>query len=190
MNHLLANNSTSGSNPYSDITFFAVRDEYSVVNGSKRLIRQCPCNILRRIHGKTVGINRLCTKRIHCARGKDIIIRGNVYIVKNTGGSHIGYNNNAVQCGTLRSIAGNAAHGDFILTSTFRNERRRSTAVAVKCPFTAQGKHGFAFFIITETNRVICATAIIHNENQSTVLLDADHGTSGRIGCSLFCLGD
>ena len=178
---LCTNHFSAGNNLNIDNALFTVRNKLAVCNSTKGIIGKCPCSVSGHIHSIAVSINCFRAKCISCLRCEDIIISFNIYNVKFTGRSNVGSNENTVSGRTLRTVARNRAHFKFFFTNALGNECRRTAAVAVSSPLTTKSEHSFAFFVGTETNRVVSATTVVHNENESTVFLNTNHRTSGII---------
>ena len=126
---------------------------------------------------------------INCFRSEDIVISSNINYIELTCRSNIRCNEDTMSCGTLRTITRNRTHCKILFTYTLGNKCGRTTAVTVSSPLTTECKHSLAFFVITEANRVICTTSIVHTYNKSTIFFNANHGTcSGIRGTLFFCL--
>ena len=87
--------------------------------------------------------------------------------------------------GTLCTITGNRTHLEVLFTNALGDEGGRTAAVTVSSPNTAQRQHDFALFVRRKTNGVIGATAIVHNQNQSAIFLNTNHGTGSIIVTTL-----
>ena len=167
----------AGKNLNVNSTSFAVGFEFSIFNGTEGIIGKCPGCVCGHCHCVSVGIDCFCTEGINGFGSKDIILGFYVYNVKYTGRCNVGSNENTVCGGALCTVAGNGTHGEGFFTNTFGKEGGGTAAVAVCCPFAAESEHCFAFFIVTETNGVVCAASVVHADNESTVFFNADHGT-------------
>ena len=180
-NSLSTNNLATGDNLYINSTGLTVGNKLAVCNGTKGIIGKCPCSISGHIHLITVSINCLCAKGVSSLGGENVVVSLNIYNVKLTCGSNIGSDEDTVSGRTLRTVTRNGTHLEVFFTNTLGDECRRSTTVTVSSPLTAKSEHYFAFLIRRKTNRVVRATTVVHNENESTVFLNADHGTSSIV---------
>ena len=183
---LSTNNVAIGKNLNINCTGFAVGNKCTSCNSTERCIGKCPGNICRHIHSVTVGIDCFCTKGISSLGSKNIIISFNVDYIKLTCGSNVGSDKDTVCGRSLCTVTRNGTHFKVFFTNTLRNESRGSATVTVSSPLTAKSKHNFAFFIRGKTNGVVCATTIVHNENESTVFLNTNHGTSSIVRTTRF----
>ena len=136
-----------------------------------------------------MGIDRFSAEGINSLRYENVVISDYINNVENTGRSNVGRNEDTVCGRTLCAVAGNRAHGEGFFANTLCDKGRRSAAVAVSCPFAAKREHCFAFFVVTEAHGVICAAAVIHTDNESTVFLNANHRTSCCSRGTFFGLG-
>ena len=173
-----------------NFTFGSVGNEFAIFNGTEGAVRKCPGCVCRHIHCVSVGIDCFCTEGINGFRSKDIIIRYYVYNIKLTGRCNVGSNEDTVCGRTLCTIARYGTHGESFFTNTFGKEGGRTAAVAVCCPFATKSKHSFAFFIVAETNGVVCTTSIVHTDYESTVFFNTNHGTCSCCRSSFFGFGN
>ena len=137
-----------------------------------------------------MSINCLRVEGVHGTGGKNVISCPHVDHVQLTGRSYVGSNEDTVCGGTLRAVTGNGTHFKVLLTDALGNKGGGSAAVAVGCPLTAESQHGLAFLVGAETNGVVGASTIVHNENEGTVLLNADHRTGSIVTTAAYGLAD
>ena len=187
-NGLSANHLAAGNNLDIHSALLAIRNELAVLNGAEGGVRQSPSCISRHIHSITVGVNSFRGEVVDGLGGKNIEIGFDIDIVQNAGGSNVGNDEDAVGSGTLCAVTGNGTHGEIFFANALGNEGGRTAAVTVGSPLTAQRQHGFAFFVGAETNGIVGTTAVIHTNDQSTIFLDTDHGTSSIIIATLLGL--
>ena len=187
-NGLRTNYNTTGDNLYINSTLLSVGKELTVNDCTILIVGECPRSISGHIHSITMSINCICGECILSEGSENVIIRVDVCYIKNACGSNVRSNEDTVSGRTLCAVTRNRAHLKVLFTNTLRNEGRRSTTVTVSSPLTAESEHCLAFLIIAETYGVVCATAVIHTDNECTVFLNADHRTCCRRGCSLLCL--
>ena len=110
---------TAGNNLNVNNACFSVRNEFAVFNRAKGSIGKSPAYICRHIHCITMSIDCCCTKGINSAGSKDIIIRFYVYVIKNSGRSNVGSNENTVCGRTLCTVARYRTHFKSFFTNTF-----------------------------------------------------------------------
>ena len=160
-------------------THGAIGNESAVLDGSEGIIGQSPGSIGGHLHGVAVGVDSLSAEGVLGVGCEDVVLGGHIHHIQDAGGGNIGCNEDAMSGGTLSAVTGNGTHGEGILTDTLGQEGGGTAAVTVGSPLTAQGQHGFAFLVVAEADRVVGSAAVIHTDDQSAILLDADHGTGG-----------
>ena len=137
-----------------------------------------------------MGIDSLCAEGVGGVGSEDVVVCGHVNHIQNAGRSHVGSNEDTVSGGTLSAVAGDRTHGEVLLTDALGQEGGGSTAVAVGGPLTAQSQHGLTQLVGAEADGVVGAAAVVHTDDQGTVLLDTDHGTGGGGAGALLLLVD
>ena len=169
-------------------TLLAVGDKHTCINGTEGAVGERPDCICGHIHSITVGIDSLCTEVIHGAGSENIIAGLYVYVVKHSGGSNVGDNEDTVSSRTLCTVTGNGTHSEVLFANTLGDKGGGSTAITVSSPHTAESEHSLTLLVITEADGVVCTTTVIHTEDESTVCLDTNHGAGSRITGTFFSL--
>ena len=163
------------------LTLRTIGSKHTICNSTKGFIGQCPSNIIGHFHSIAMGIDCFCVKGVDSLGCKDIILGFHIDYIQNTGGRNIGSNEDTMCSRTLCAVAGNGTHLKVLFANALGDEGGRTTAVTVGSPLTAQSQHGFAQLIVIEANRVVCATAIVHNQNQCAVFFNTDHRASSCV---------
>ena len=176
---LAADHRAAGDDLHVHVAQGAVGSEDAVGNGAEAVVRQGPGRVGRHIHGVAVGVDGVGAEAVAGAGGKVIVAADNVHVVQLARGTHVGGDEDAVDGGTLCAVAGDAAHGVDGLAGALRHEGGGAAAVAVDSPLAAQGKHGLAQLVVVEAHGVVGAAAVVHDDHEGAILLDAEHGTGG-----------
>ena len=133
-----------------------------------------------------MSIDSLCSKAV-CGLGSEYVVIGlNVDVVENTGGGNVGCDEYTVSGRTLRAVTGDRTHSEVLFAYTLGNEGGGAAAVTVCSPLAAESEHCFALLVGAEANRIVCAAAVVHTDNERTVSLNANHRARCIVRSALF----